>query len=559
MSKERVGEAQGINRRSFLKGAAAVSAAAAITAVLPGCSKKADAAFVDTVTWDRETEVLVVGFGGSGTVSAVEAHEAGAQVLIIEKAPIEGGGTSRTSGGFITIVNDEKSIDGAVQYMNTAARGLTPEAVYKAWATEGTKTKDWLTKHGIIFVPMTGRGADFANWPGASSLGCVCITDKEGGASNLGGGVFSKWARQYVADQKIDVLYDTRATDLIQDPTTKEVVGVYATSAGKQIAIKAKKAVILASGGFEFNDDMLGNYMRPYPLACVGWPYNTGDGQKMAEKIGADLWHMNLPCAHGFTFVEPKSNLGRWGAGVKGASYIFIERSGKRFASENPNVFFGHRSFMAFDMWDQSSTWIDSAYEYIPFYIIFDEKARTAGPLFAKTTIGSTTIPTQLGGQAEWSADNSTEIANGWILKANTIKELAALIPENWKLSGDTLAATVAEYNATCAAGVDTKWGRPAVASSKPNLVALDTPPYYAIKMQPSLYSTCGGPRKNEKAQVLDIAGNVIPRFYVSGVCGHSAAHVYSCFGQNWAEIMNFGRISGRNAAAETVLAPASA
>jgi len=89
------------------------------------------------------------------------------------------------------------------------------------------------------------------------------------------------------------------------------------------------------------------------------------------------------------------------------------------------------------------------------------------------------------------------------------------------------------------------------ISHSDSNLVPLDTPPYYAMQMWPAVYSTCGGPRKNEKAQVLDPMGNPIPRLYEAGVIGHSAAHVYSTFGQNWAEIMAFGRIAGRNAAAE--------
>jgi len=149
-----------------------------------------------------------------------------------------------------------------------------------------------------------------------------------------------------------------------------------------------------------------------------------------------------------------------------------------------------------------------------------------------------------LGGITEsWSRDNSREIELGGIKKGDTIQALAAAIG---KFDPAQLEETVARYNELCAAGQDSDFDRPSA-----NLLAMDTPPFYAIEMYPSIFSTCGGPRKNGKAQVLDTKHNPIPRLYVAGACGHSAAHVYATFGQNWAEIMAFGRISGRNAAAE--------
>ncbi|MEM5774728.1 MAG: FAD-binding protein [Bacillota bacterium] len=121
------------------------------------------------------------------------------------------------------------------------------------------------------------------------------------------------------------------------------------------------------------------------------------------------------------------------------------------------------------------------------------------------------------------------------------------MVPQN-------LADTVAEYNEFCSSGVDAAYNRPATSNEKPNLVALDTPPFYALRLIPTLYSTCGGPRKNEKGQVLNTKGEVIPRLYLSGVLGESAAQTYTVYGQNWSEIWNFGRIAGENAAAESLL-----
>lgn len=560
-----------VSRRTFLTGASLAGGTAAL-AGLAGCAQSttgegADDALAVTgsdIAWDRETEVLIVGFGGAGSVAAVTAHEEGAEVLILEKAPIEGGGCSRMSGGFCTIVND---VDAAATYLKTISKGLTSDEVIEAWCEEATNTKDWLDDHGILYAEQKGQGADFPNVPGAEGLGCVDICD-EREMMNTGGGVFFEWATNYMNENGIEILFDTPATRIIKDATTGEVLGVKATSAGAEMNIRAKKAVLLACGGFAANDEMLGTYIRPYPVGTEGWPYDDGDGIRLLQGAGASLSHMSLPCAVGYTFAIPGQISNRWNPNfAAGGSYFFINRTGKRFVCENPNNYFGHRSFMEFDAWDQSCEQTTSDYRDIPLYIIFDEAERVAGPFYQNgLNIGVTVLPKELGGiEEDWSEDNSKEVEAGWILKADTIEELCEKINENSKDEGfdidpATLKETLDTFNSYCAAGEDPEFGRPATVASRggdeaPNLVALQGGPYYAMRLIPALYSTCGGGTKNAKGQILDPWGEPIPRLYGAGVVAHSAAQAYSTFGQNWGEIMNFGRISGRNAAAEESLA----
>lgn len=154
-------------------------------------------------------------------------------------------------------------------------------------------------------------------------------------------------------------------------------------------------------------------------------------------------------------------------------------------------------------------------------------------------------LPAALGGYDPWSEDNSVEINKGWIKKADTIEALAAAIGR--PIDAATLEATVETYNGYCVAKTDKAFSR--AASS---LAPIKTPPFYALPLYPGLVSTVGGPVINEKSQVLDPDGNPIPRLYAAGSNGSIVTRVYSVTGGNIGGCMASGRISGRNAAAET-------
>jgi succinate dehydrogenase/fumarate reductase flavoprotein subunit len=140
----------------------------------------------------------------------------------------------------------------------------------------------------------------------------------------------------------------------------------------------------------------------------------------------------------------------------------------------------------------------------------------------------------------KWSSDNTEEIKKGWIMKADTIGELATKIGMNPK----TLEETVSTYNRNCALGTD-PFGKP-----KEWLVTIDSPPYYAIKQFPGGPNTQGGAERNVRCQILDTNDNPIPRLYSAGEFGSFYGFLYEG-GGNIAECLATGRIAGRNAAAE--------
>jgi succinate dehydrogenase/fumarate reductase flavoprotein subunit len=212
--------------------------------------------------------------------------------------------------------------------------------------------------------------------------------------------------------------------------------------------------------------------------------------------------------------------------GPKG--YIYVGRDGSRFVDENVQIRHGHAL-------------IHGRYEiypHLPLFVVFDERTRKAGPLVPKPEY----MPVGWNLVIEnyvWSDDNLAEIDKGWIVKADTLAELAAKlgVPQG------KLEKTVALYNRYCAAGEDEQFGR-----DPATLIPLDEPPFYAFASGPILAWSNGGPRRNEHAQVLNLAGEPIAGLYAAG----TVSSTYSWCkdgGFHIADALAFGRIAARHAA----------
>jgi len=172
-----------------------------------------------------------------------------------------------------------------------------------------------------------------------------------------------------------------------------------------------------------------------------------------------------------------------------------------------------------------------------PMYMIFDHKMFTSGPLYDKDPkAGWNTMVDRY----DWSDDNSAELDRGWIKKADTIAELA----ESIGMDASTLESTVGKWNEDSVAGTDTDFGRTMM------LKPLAEGPFFALELSPSMLNTQGGPRRNEKGQVMRPDGSPLPRLYSAGELGSIYSFLYQGTG-NIGECLAFGRISGRNAAAE--------
>ena len=480
--------------------------------------------------WDLEADVVVLGMGAAGCAAAIEAHDAGAQVLVLEKlAPEFAGGNTRVSGGAWF---DNLDPERAAVYLNSLAGGFPlPQPVVQAWAHETARNTEWVEKTlgattaavgGAIGGTGPGMPAEFPELDGSDVYGGQIAVDGKLGSSRLLHALHST-----LASRRIEVRYCTPARSLVQD-FSGTVLGVEAEAVDRAtLRVRARRGVILATGGFEANADMVRDYLRFPQTLTWGSPYNTGDGHRMAQKAGADLWHMdNMMSIEGFAVPGYKSGFYARFSYRKG--FIYVDSDGKRCVDELPRT--GHGNAL-----------IHGSYEHVPvrrLHAVFDEATRLSGPISPNGDMLAVGWNVLVEGY-QWSPDNSAEVEKGWLHKAGTLEELAAELD----VDPANLTRSVARYNAACAAGEDEQFGRRA-----DTLEALGDGPYYAFTSAPMIAWSNGGPRRDEHCRVLDPFGATLGSLYAAG----SVSSTYSWCkdgGMHIGDALAFGRIAGRHAA----------
>ena len=478
---------------------------------------------------EMESDVVVIGYGGAGACAAITAHDGGAKVVILEKMPRPGGNTRVSNcSWFCPAPGTEQQ---AIEHIDTLCFDRTERAVIEAYVAAAGKNKEWLESLGAttkvtrflnIRYPQVTHPS-WPNFPGSAAMlnhTVVSERDDEPPGERL-------WAllSSHVEKRGIKVLTGTPAEELVTNEKG-EVIGVLAENEGKKILVKARRAVILSCGGFEFNEDMKDQYLPVMPFYGIGNPGNTGDGIVMAQKIGAALWHMGV--AVGGFGLKTKDYQAPFGISYPTPGFIYTNKHGKRFTNETGwELHFAWQAFYCFDP-------RHPGYPTLPIYGICDKDTIRKGSLHAGAS--------GTARDYKWSADNSAEIAKGWIVEGKSLGDLAKRLG----IAAATLEKTVAQYNGYCKAGVDPDFHR-----SRETLQPLLTAPYYAVELWPWMVNTMGGPRRDERARVLNTRRQPIPRLYSAGELGSLWGHLY-CGGGNVGEALAVGRLAGANAAAES-------
>lgn len=477
--------------------------------------------YADLIAWDGEYDVVVVGFGGAGAAAAHYAAKEGANVLITEKAPQGGeGGNTRYCGQFLAYSED---YDATLKYY----KGLfgdfkIDEAVLEAYVKGVTETKSTMidefgvAPENIKSWKGTPRIGDFfvPEYPwieGGEAMDLFTITEVSSNAA-----IWNAMSEKVNASDKIDIWYNAPGMHLIQDPVSKTILGVQIDKQGKLLNIRAKNGVVLATGGFENNPEMVQDYLGLTNYAVAGGMYNTGDGIKMAMEVGADLWHMETYEGNGFMFggvsypvdkgnrAEGCQNYGLFGSG----SIVLVGDNGERYLREDAGSRHGHVEFNGY--WVMPNRPDHS-------YVIFD--------------------------QAKYDqimeANGIPEAYMSKIISADTLADLADV------MGMENLERTINDFNNFAVAGYDPQYQRAAASMT----VFAQEGPYYAFEFLPSILNTQGGPRRNANAEVLDTNGNPIPNLYAAGEMGGAIAFQYQG-GGNLSECLSFGKIAGINAAA---------
>ncbi|MCY3602141.1 MAG: FAD-dependent oxidoreductase [Chloroflexi bacterium] len=537
--------------------------------------------------WDLEVDVAVLGSGASATTAAILAADRGAEVALLERAEFVGG-TTAISGGVLWLPNNhhmaeagiEDSREDALAYLNSLSLGMMDGELVETLIDTGPEMLRYMEENTPVSLhvfegypdyhpenpggkPEGGRSLDndlfpfeeLGPWadrinhqPDAVFFPATMLEidtkriddvppdvmeerrarDMRSTGQALAGSLIKG-----CLDREIPVHTATRARELILDENDA-VVGVRAERDGAPYFVKARKAVVIATGGFEWNEELVRAFLRGPMTAPTSTPENEGDGLLMAMGAGAALGNMSeawwIPGIHvpgdemrGRTFARLILAERTW------PRSIIVNRKGRRFMNEAANYNAVGHAFHTFD---------PNSFEFInlPAWLIVDSQYQ---PPIARHQVGPD--------------------APDWIRRADTLAELAAQI----EVDADGLEETVARFNEGVANGHDPEFERGVSAYDSYNgdrwekapfttLGPIDTPPYYAAQIESGALGTKGGPKTNTKAQVLRATGGVIPGLYAVGnAMAGATAMVYGGAGGTLGPGMTFGYIAGRSAAEE--------
>lgn len=469
--------------------------------------------YADTIAWDGQYDVVVIGFGGAGAVASVTAADEGANVLLLEKAPEghEGGNTRYCGQMFVYGDEDEEATYN--YYKALAGDHTVDEEMLRVYTQKVAHMYDVM--EDLTGIDQSGYwdageiirylSPEYPELPGAEHITLNALHNK---ASD---GYLWQTLRGLVTERsdKIDVWFESPAVHLIQEPETKTIIGVQVERDGKTLNIRATNGVVMTCGGFENNAEMVQNYLGLTDYGVIGTLYNTGDGINMAMEVGADLWHMEAYEGGIAVSVPDDAHISMYLPFTSGAAFV-VGGDGNRYFSESQAATSRHGHLKLNDCWVNIRHPLRS-------YGICTEEVYLAA--VAKGYISEQAIEVQ---------------------HASSIAELAELID----MDADTLMATVERYNGYAKDGYDPEFGRSAESMS-----AFEGDSFYAVKLSASVLNTQGGARRNVNAEILDTNGNPIPHLYSAGEFGGITAFQYQG-GGNIAECVIFGQIAGKNAAA---------
>ena len=454
--------------------------------------------------WDGEADVIVVGGGNTGLPAAITANDKGAKVLVLEASTGMASSLALIAGGTPfsgTELQKEKGIKDSVKAFLAEAievSGGSPE-LWRAIMDRQLETYEWLKSVGAKPVLLLLA-------PGQRVMRSVRF---EGHGPGL-----CKVLKKAAEDRKIEILQKHRAEKLIVDPEKGRVIGVSAKSGNKTLNFKARKAVILTTGGFCRNMELVKEYGPEY-ADCIPTapPTHLGDGLKMALAIGAATAGIGLAVCPSM----PACAVTGHSLSVGGFGGINVNKDAKRWTNEivsPPGSYtIGYKQLIKQDP------------NGLHFYI-FDEGVNKSIP----------------PGAARREK----------IFSAPTIEALAKEVG----LDPKALKETIDEFNSDIEKyGYDRKFGRTQQGmidiNEKPK--KLDKPPYYAVKCKVCLTSMKGGLKINTKNQVIDQFGSVIPGLYAAGEIAGGLMGIPSHYYTGTMTLQAFvqGRIAGDTAASE--------
>ena len=566
-------------------------------------------------SWDLEADVVIIGSGAAGLPAAIKAADGGASVIVVEtnydigghaiisggNTPLGGGTSAQRKYGIEDspdLVFRDLTDWSIVQPNGWPDYRYNDRAVMRAFADHCASTYEFLVANGADFkdIPRTTRGHNLGN---SAPRENHAVWTKGAGLespNNRAGTGLIRPLENSARAKGVKFLLNYKMTSFIRKgQNTGRVLGITAQhtprvlpgqttplksfrsdgnidSTKPAMAIRAKKAVIIATGGMTSNL----NYRRMFDprltevLTVAGEPYTFQDasGELAAMAIGASPWGFaNQTLENGDNIrtqrvLATKWNYMTWelefplfplvratGLAVKDwHNLILVNQVGKRFYDETKgdyphgNVYNEINPYTPNDY--RNNERIDyhpSKYNFFNAAVAMNEYSEppdySAGPIWA-------IFDADAVARNKWKVTPPYVDPDGYFFSANTLAELATKIKNEYQakpMKGETLRATVERYNSFVDAGNDADFGKPTPKYK------IQTPPFYAAWATPNVHDTRSGLRINAKCQVLDMNGQVIPGLY----CGGESAGGFNQHGLG--RCTTQGYIAGINAAAETI------
>ncbi|MBV8132815.1 MAG: FAD-binding protein [Alphaproteobacteria bacterium] len=546
--------------------------------------------------WDRQADVVVVGSGATGLPAAIVARERGCSVILVE-AEKDIGGHAIISGGNVPLgggTSVQKKY-GIKDSPDLVFRDLTdwsvvgpngfPDYRYndreivRAFADNSAATFEWLVARGVVFVdkaPDALGGNSVGNsvpremhsavmhWPMAHTGEPADPAMQKTRSSGNG---LMRSLEVAAKEAGVEILLEHRMTSIQRRaPNCGPVLGIAVDHKGARLNIRARKAVIIGTGGSTGNV----NFRRMFDprlteeycgLAGMPWSDQDGSGELAAMAIGASLWGFYNQIGEFGSNVTKPGSIGRqynyrhlqWmpgspvfgrarATGLRVADWqdvILVNMLGKRFYDETGGQYIAN-NYNSLDPYVQGSYLNAKNLEWNPNNFLnaalaaIDDGHNGGGPIWA-------IFDSDAVAREEWTpAPPHADIAAGFFFSADRLADLAEKIVMKYQrvpMPPTNLEETVARYNSFVDSGVDEDFGKP-----KP-IYKIAKPPFYAAWATPVVHDTRAGLRINAKCQVLDMSGEVIQGLY----CGGESAGGFSQHGRARAACQ--GYIAGNAAA----------
>ena len=483
-----------LNRRQFI-GTAAAGAVAAAAAPSAFASQPSVCALPKK--WEKTYDVIVIGAGGAGLASAVSAAQRGVKnIVILEKMSFVGGNTSISGGGFNTVDpprQKAQKIEDSPEnhFKNTMAGGdqRANPVLVKTMTENSYAALQWLEGMGMKFKPQVYQiyGGLYPRCHGPyGSLGSDYINVLEPEAKKLG----------------IEIRVNARVTRVFREGLlTGPVVGVeYTDKDGKKHNLRAKKAVVVATGGFGANPEMRAKFdPRFLRLTTTNLPCSTGDLIPLLQDIGADTVGMDfIQCNPGC----PPGRSHRVIMHLYAANFIMVDKDGKRFVAE-----------------DERRDVIRDA--------VLSIRDQTGFSIVDINGFNDLNKGHQDG------AKKGLETGDAWT--ADSIEELA----KKMGVPPEALKKTIADYNKACDEKNDPLGKKPR------NLRKIEKAPFWACYAGMSVHHTMGGIVINKDTQAIDRYGKVIPHLHCVGEVTGGIHGTNRLGGNAICDIFTFGRLTG--------------